>query len=469
MLAPTTPAVPFARQRLAVASPRPLPPLSAALDETIYRRFFTAAILTVLTAGATWGAWILLQIGRHGKFTAVGLQDVNAHGQAQIYGWMGLFIMGFGYQAFPRVWATRLVAPRLAVASFVAMLAGIALRTVGMTMAAGQSAAVPIATAGCLLQLAAVASFAAQVLLTFRRSLMRLEPYIGFIFAAVSFFLASTALDAWHTYATLSATTRDTLLWHVATYQAPLRDMQIHGLALLMILGVCQKKLPGFYSLRPIPRRRAWTALALLASAVAGECALFIAYRWTGNHVLAAFLMIPWLMLAVGSAMIFLPWRLWRPVANADRSAKFIRMAYAWLTLSLVMLLMLPAYQAASHVPFSHAYYGAIRHAITVGFVSLMIMGFAAKVVPMLNGIDPRTLPALRGPFVLINLGCFLRVSLQTLTDWAPAAYHFVGISGVLEVTALAWWGIGLIGLMRRSSGTVAACAMERGAAAARA
>jgi uncharacterized protein involved in response to NO len=119
------------------------------------------------------------------------------------------------------------------------------------------------------------------------------------------------------------------------------------------------------------------------------------------------------------------------------------------LALSLAMLLFLPGYLAISKIPFSHAYYGAIRHAFTVGFISLMIMGFAAKVVPTLNGVNPRSLTKLRGPFVLINIGCCLRVTLQTLTDWNPHAFSFVGISGVLEVTALAWWGIGLIRIMR--------------------
>ena len=52
---------------------------------------------------------------------------------------------------------------------------------------------------------------------------------------------------------------------------------------------------------------------------------------------------------------------------------------------------------------FSHAFYGATRHAITVGFVSLMIVGVAAKVVPTLNGISTTRLWPLWGPFVLIN------------------------------------------------------------------
>src|SRR5262249_20702943 len=131
--------------------------------------------------------------------------------------------------------------------------------------------------------------------------------------------------------------------------------------------------------------------------------------------------------------------------------------AYAWLAVSLAMLLVSPAYQYAYRylggprdLPFSHAYPGAVRHAITVGFISMMIMGFAAKVVPTLNGVDPRGLSTLRGPFLLVNAGCLLRVALQTLTDWSAGLYPLLGISGTLEVAGLAWWGLGLMRIIAR-------------------
>src|SRR5262245_57109608 len=72
------------------------------LADTIYRRFFKAGIAVTLTAGAAWGALLLITIGLKGSFTAISIFDVNAHGHAQIFGWVGLFVMGFAYQAFPR-------------------------------------------------------------------------------------------------------------------------------------------------------------------------------------------------------------------------------------------------------------------------------------------------------------------------------------------------------------------------------
>jgi hypothetical protein len=420
----------------------------ASVADTLYRRFFTAGIILILTAGATWGAWLLWRIGIAGNFTAISIHDVNAHGHAQIFGWVGLFIMGFAYQAFPRIWHTDLHRPRLALAAFGMMVVGLIIRTVGMT-AAGQPWALSLATAGGALEIASVLIFVWQILMTYRAGQGKLEPYIGFVVMALFWFIAMSVMCVWHMYMTMTAPTRERLLWFVATYQAPLRDLQIHGLALFMILGVSLRMLPALFGVPQVSNRRAWWALGILTAAVAGESILFVIYRWTHNHALAGALMLPWLMLIIGVAMVALPWKLWRPMPDADRSAKFVRAAYVWLAISLVMLLLLPVYQLASGIAFSHAYYGAIRHAITVGFISLMIMGIAAKVVPTLNGIDTRTLSALWGPFILINIGCFLRVSVQTLTDFHGGFFAVVGISGTLEVAALAWWGVGLVRIMR--------------------
>jgi hypothetical protein len=414
----------------------------------IYRPFFLGAIATVLTAGASWGILLLWQIGIAHSFTSVSIQQINAHGQAQIYGWVGLFVLGFAYQAFPRFWRTRLVAPRLAKAVFVLMVSGIVVRSCGMMLNGVGNVAVIPAVAGNVLELLAVVTFVIQMATTYRHRGTKREPYDGFIFASLAFFVVQAGLDCWHTYATMTAPSLDRLLWHVATFQAPLRDLQIHGMALLIILGVCLRMLPVLFGLPEVPRRRARWSLGTLVTAVIAEVGLFIGYRLTGQHWLAALLMIPWLMLAVGCWGVAVPWKLWRAIPVRDRSTKFIRVAFAWLAVSLLLLLLLPAYLSVSGMPFSHAYYGAIRHAITVGFVSLMIMGVASRFVARVNGHDPARLPALWQPFILLNLGCVLRVSFQISTDWFLPVFNLLGTSGILELTALSWWGIHLIRLM---------------------
>jgi len=443
-----------------------LPLVHAGGDAARHRPFFLTALAVTLTAGATWGAAILWQIGLAGSFTGVGIGHVNAHGHAQILGWVGLFVLGFGYRAFPRFWNADLAAPRLVRPVLAAMLAGIALHVAGAVGpwagAAAASAAGPglaallVGLAG-VLETAAVTAFAAQMAATWRRGTRganrapgqaRLDPATAFILVATGWLVLQTAMAGWHHWQVHTAPDREALLAQVATWQAVLRDLQIHGLALTMILGVSQRILPGMLGVRRTPARRAWWALGLLTAAVVGESVLFVAYRATGQHALAAGLLLPWLLLPAAAWLVAGPWRLWRPAPTPHRSARFVRAAYAWLAISLAGLVLLPVYTLISGLDFSHAYYGAVRHAITVGFVSQMIVGVGAWAAARFAGADRPDLPALRPTFVLLNLGCALRVSLQTATDWHPAFFGLVGISGLLEITALALWGRHLVQLL---------------------
>lgn len=429
-------------------------------ERPLHHQYFAAAIATVLTVGASWGVWLLVQVGVAGRFTGVSLQDVNAHGQAQIDGWVGLFIMGFALQMFPPVWHVRLAGRRWRLVPLAAMLAGVVIRSVAMSVPLG-ALGPPLALAGSALQIAATALFAGMMILTFRRSLEPVHPWMGFVFLAVACFVAQALFDGWHTWRTQMAPSREALLAQVATFQAPLRDLQVHGLALCMILAVSQRFFPPFLGIPETRSRTGWLALGGIGLGLALESTLFVLYRLTGDHRWAAGLYLGWVLLAAGAVMLVWPWRLWRAPARNARSATFIRLAYAWLGLSLVMLLLLPVYQMVSGLPFSHAYYGAIRHAVTVGFVSQMIVGVSTLVVPLI----PRT-ATLRPTLILLNLGCFLRVSLQVASDWTPGAFRVIGASGMLELLALALWAVvlwrGLLGRVPRPTEVPAAMQLGR-------
>jgi hypothetical protein len=120
------------------------------------------------------------------------------------------------------------------------------------------------------------------------------------------------------------------------------------------------------------------------------------------------------------------------------------------------MLVFTPIYNFAaylpltgSHIPFSHAFFGAYRHALTVGFIMMMIVGVSSKIVPTLSGIDVKRTNSLWPTFVLLNAGNLTRVTFQIATDFSTAAYPVMGISGFIEVVALALWGYELFSNMR--------------------
>jgi hypothetical protein len=440
--------------------------------EAIYRPFFKGGIALVLTLGAAWGAALLARIALLGSFTAVGLQEVNAHGHAQIFGWVGLFVMGFAYQQFPRFKQVALAYPRLARLSFALMVGGIVLRSSLQPLVGHLPWTVYPAAAGSVLELGAIGLFLWVMGATFRSSLNPIRAYEYYIFAALGWFAVQGVYDAVYFVATALAPTRDQLLQLTATWQAPLREMQIHGFAMLMIFGVSQKILPAFYRFSEVPRRRSLLLLASILVGLVAQCTGFVLMR-TSGHAWAALWYSGVLLMAGSSATLALSLGVYRHALGADRSLKFIRTAYAWLLFSLAMLVLLPAYQFgllraiapeshAAQIGFSHAYYGSVRHAITVGFISLMIVGVSSKVVPMLKGVPTTTLSNLWAPFVLLNLGCSLRVSMQTLTDFSSGAFPVAGISGILEVTALALWGFQLWKVMNRPQGPLPTCSFAR-------
>ncbi len=428
--------------------------------DNIHWPFFRAGIGVMLTLGAAWGVILLLQIAWSGSFTAVGLQEVNAHGHAQIFGWVGLFVMGFAYQAFPRFKHTSLAYPRLAYATLWMMLGGVIGRSALQPLTARWAWAGVPAVAASLVEVVAIGIFVYVILTTWRRAARVFERYDGYLLAALVWFVVQAVCDTAYFIATLAASDGPQLLRLVAIWQGPLREIQIHGFAMLMILGVSQRILHRHYGFPQSSARVSRAALRAINCALVGIVVGMVAMQaWSARWAAVWYGSV--LVMAGSVAALVLSWRLFSsPPLETDRSLKFLRTAYLWLFASLAMLVLLPAYQfallprlaadsEAARIGFSHAYYGAIRHAITVGFISLMIVGVAAKVVPTMAGRDVHRLPSLWWPFVLINLGCLLRVSTQTLTDFTDVAFPLSGVSGVLELTGLAIWGAHLWALMR--------------------
>jgi len=436
----------------------PLPGLETRPEDAIYRPFFIAGILVILTLGASWGAHLLGRIAMTGSFTSVGYHDVNAHGHAQIFGWVGLFVMGFAYQAFPRFKHASLAYPRLAFMTLGMMVTGLVVRSVLEPVSVSVPAVRFVPVLASVLEVAAIGSFVWIIGMTWRRSGKSLAFYDYYIISALAWFLIQAVYETVLFTATIHAPGREQLLQLIATWQAPLREIQIHGFAMMMILGVSQRIFHNFYGFPAPDIRKSRIALWSINLAILGEVTGLVVMR-TNHEAWGALWYGSILLLAGSVAYLVSDWKIFSRPAERDRNLKFLRAAYIWLFISLGMLVLLPVYQwvilpafapsgEAVATGFSHAYYGAIRHAITVGFISLMIVGVAAKVVPTLNGVDLRSLAQLWIPFILINTGCAIRVAGQTLTDFSPAFFPVTGISGVLEVMGLTVWGMHLFLVM---------------------
>jgi hypothetical protein len=426
------------------------------LADTIYRPFFIAGLLTVLSLGCVWGAINLFLLGQRQSFGGVDYSWTLAHGHAMVFGFVGFFIMGFAYQAFPRFKHAALWRPPLAFSALPLMAIGIGLQTIAHLLAP-RSPYLPLGVGAGLLQLVAVSLFALALTQTMKRA-GKPENYDGFLKAALSWFLLAAVANPVIFWLFESASTRDQFLFRVASFNVPYRDVQLLGIAVVMILGVSLRYLPHAYGLRePSARWRAFLLWgvngAVAMSVVACLTGMLSGQYWLlAGQGLAALVL---LAVALGAPRQF---RLFGPVSESeqDRGLKFIRAAYVWFIVAMAMLVLFPVYNfgiyqpmTGSTSPFSHAFFGAYRHALTVGFIMMMIVGVSSKVISTLSGVDPRRAASLWPTFLLLNVGNLARISTEIATDFTPAAYSIMGISGFFEVAGLALWGYELVRNMR--------------------
>ncbi len=415
------------------------------LGDYIYQRFFKAGIAVVLSIGALWGAVNLWQIAEGGTFLELHLVPaIQAHAHAMIFGWVGLFVMGFAYQSFPRFKFVTLWRPDLANLTLYLMLIGIVSR-VGAEMLQPMPVGVGLGILAAGTEIAAIIMFITIILKTARQSVEPSSPYEKFIIGALFWFFIQAVFSDVFFFAKVTAETQEQLVMRIALLDGPLRDIQLFGFAALIIAGVSQRFVPAVYGLGKPRRDRQRLIFYLTNGTLLLDLVSYVLFFSTGNVYFIAGLELSYIFMVVWAVLLVRQLRVFAPTSRPDRSLKFIRAAYTWLIFAMVMLPFLIPYGVLMHQGFSHTFMGSHRHAFTVGFISMMILGVASRVVPILAGVDSERLSRLWGPFILLNVGCAGRVLLQVLTDFIPAtAFRLVGFTGFVEVIALAWWGVEL-------------------------
>jgi hypothetical protein len=121
----------------------------------------------------------------------------------------------------------------------------------------------------------------------------------------------------------------------------------------------------------------------------------------------------------------------------------FIRMAYAWLLVAAVLGV------AAARWDTSGGIWGASRHALTVGFVAVMVLCVGQRILPAFAGM--RLLWSTRLMFAglaLLATGCTLRVSCEILTyqGYAHWAWPVLPASALLELAGITAFAINIFG-----------------------
>jgi hypothetical protein len=371
----------------------------------IYKPFFLAGILSVLTAGCTLGAIALLGIAIKGSYTAdVWTPYVLAHANSQLYGWVGFFIIGFALQQHAPSKSKLKLFHQLAYWSLGLMAVGIGLRFAAEPLVkADPGIWLPIGVFSCALQFVAVLLFVVNTQTTRYRSGEPLTWQSQFVFASLFWMLVMAAAEPFYFALAHQADPVNGIMF-VAEYFPPYREAQFLGFVTMMIFGVAFTKMNSCFGAKPAFESLGRAALVFwtagLLARMFGWVQFFRAGMQPGSQWLYTF---GGIVLAISAVLLVITTRLFERLDKRFASHKFVRSAMVWLLISGVLMLLEPLHLKLTGVPFSHAYIGAIRHAITVGFISQMILGVGMHVIGRMNDIPDSAQKELWFAFVLIT------------------------------------------------------------------
>jgi hypothetical protein len=394
--------------------------------------YVTSGLIFMLLPGTFLGVWNLIKISGRESVASISPAWLQAHGHAQVFGWMGSFILGIGFYSVPKLRGSASGVFAAAWACWAMWTVGVTLRWFANIEAWHWRLLLPASAA---LELAAFAVFFGVV--------SRHRPQSG----------GKTGLDPW-IWVVMSASMGLGLL--LITNLAGCLGVAVHGagpefahgfdqryLALMawgflvpFVWGFSAKWIPVFLGLAPTHPR--W----LLTAVAASFAGVLLTFAGLGADA-------TWLF-AAGAVLAIVALRMFEPARKEPKTRGvhssfpiFIRTAYGWLLVAALLGIV------ASRWDTSGGIWGASRHALTVGFMSTMVLSVGPRVLPAFAAM--RLLWSTRLMFValaLLTTGCTLRVSCEVLAyqGYAAWAWPVLPVSAILELVALTAFAANIFG-----------------------
>ena len=414
---------------------------SSGAAERIHRSFIVAALAITLSLGAAWGAWLLWRIGTHQDFDAVAAAHIVAHGEAQLWGFIGFFIVGISLRTVlldaVRSRSGQYVCIGLFAFALISLAGGFAWSIVPRQLSAlGLASGVALLVVSLLFWGVQIWTLWPKRRLTWARAVM-LSGWWLTIWAAATCFLRWQAGSAGP--GTFSTTARLLLI-----------ELAVFGFAMNSIYGFGQLLLPGFLR---TGRTRGWAIEAAFWLHNLGVAFIVMSSTDFASKVPAvagiSSIAAGAIFFAIGQhVFIGKPRTSHRPEQGHRLLDLYIPLAFFWLILSMLLLVAGHCYELVSQVTPPHAFTGAVRHALTVGFMTTLILGVGQRFLPVLEHTILRRQGFVAPILILIAAGNLLRVTFELATMWVAGAYFWMPISAVLEWTALLLFAISVCSLM---------------------
>jgi len=417
---------------------RTLPPseifaITAAREASLSRLltlYISTGLVFMLLPGTFLGVWNLLAISSHHAADSASGAWIQAHGHAQVFGWIGTFILGIGFYSIPKLRRMGPVAMSAGWVTWVLWTTGVSLRWLAGVYDWHWRAMLPVS--------AALELFA---FLIFFRSVSRhrpqdsgknrLEEWVVAVIAGTAGLLLTLVVNL-ASAISLARYGVSPDLPHI--FDQRFLVLQTWGFLVPFVWGFSAKWLPVFLGLRPTDGRALLGAVGLNS---AGTLAAL--QGWIAG---AAILLLGGMLLAVYALRLLEPAE--RPAKTRGVHASFpvfVRLAYVW---GIVSALLAIAAVWRGNPP---GIWGASRHALTVGFLAMMVFAVGQRVLPAFSGMHLLFSTKLMfAALLLLAIGCLLRVSSEILAyqGVVQSAWKWLPVSAVTEMTAVTIFAVNL-------------------------
>jgi uncharacterized protein involved in response to NO len=394
--------------------------------------FISGGLLFMLLPGTFLGVWNLVSISSRRAAESISPAWIQAHGHAQVLGWIGSFILGIGFYSIPKLrgrlkpfalWSAWLTGAMWMVGVLLRWLANVYLWQwrVLLPVSAG------LEFTAFLIFFRAVSQHKPQ-----DSGKKQLDTWILVVIVGAIGLLATLVLNL---VATLWLALRGSSPAFPQAFDQRFLVLAAWGFMVPFVWGFSAKWLPIFLGTQPPINRLLGSAVVIHVIAIA----LGLAGFFRATTVL--------IVLSSSLAIVAL-----RTFAKPEKPAKtkgihtsfpfFVRSAYVWL----IVAAMLGVWAANAANPAG--IWGASRHALTVGFIAMMVFCVGQRVLPAFSGM--RLLFSPRLMFIgllLLSVGCTLRVSGEVLAyqEILSAAWVWLPYSAILELSAVTLFAANLI------------------------
>jgi uncharacterized protein involved in response to NO len=400
--------------------------------QKVLAAYVATGLLFLILPGTFLGVWNLVSISSRHSLGTLSPAWVQAHGHAQIFGWLGTFIIGIGYYSLSKMGGLTPFATSRGWTSWLLWTAGVALRWIANVTEFEWRLLLPLSA---LLQLAAFAIF----FFTVSRhkpsnpSITRkpMETWMILVIASTAAFLLALVVNQVEAV-TLAFTAPHPEIPHWLDQRYLF--LAGWGFPVLAVWGFNARWLPVFLGLR---EPKTSSLLAAMAALLAG-----IAIAATGHFGTATLLLFAASAVAADALNVFRRSR--KPAKTLGVSSLFplfVRASYVWLLTAAA----LGIYAAFADV--HGGIWGASRHALTVGFLATMVFGIGQRVLPAFCGMRLLFSKRLMGSsLIVLNIGCALRVFSEIPAYEANlrVAWSVLPVSAIAELTAVTLFGLNM-------------------------